>query len=98
MVRPEGLEPPAYWFEASRSIQLSYGRREKSDHSNARDQAERYGRISVCVGALFRAPGVPSTLGPVAQLAEQQTLNLRVDGSIPSRLTTLSSAPSSGVK
>ncbi len=26
MARPEGLEPPAYWFEASRSIQLSYGR------------------------------------------------------------------------
>ncbi len=26
LVRPEGLEPPAYWFEASRSIQLSYGR------------------------------------------------------------------------
>jgi hypothetical protein len=26
MVRPEGLEPPAYWFEASRSIRLSYGR------------------------------------------------------------------------
>jgi hypothetical protein len=25
-VRPEGLEPPAYWFEASRSIRLSYGR------------------------------------------------------------------------
>jgi hypothetical protein len=24
--RPEGLEPPAYWFEANRSIQLSYGR------------------------------------------------------------------------
>src|SRR5687768_7887199 len=29
--------------------------------------------------------------GPLAQLAEQQTLNLRVDGSIPSRLTTLRS-------
>ena len=28
MVRPEGLEPPAYWFEANRSIQLSYGRTE----------------------------------------------------------------------
>ena len=27
--------------------------------------------------------------GPLAQLAEQQTLNLRVEGSIPSRLTTL---------
>jgi hypothetical protein len=26
LARPEGLEPPAYWFEASRSIQLSYGR------------------------------------------------------------------------
>jgi hypothetical protein len=25
-VRPERLELPAYWFEASRSIQLSYGR------------------------------------------------------------------------
>jgi hypothetical protein len=27
--------------------------------------------------------------GPLAQLAEQQTLNLRVEGSIPSRLTTI---------
>jgi hypothetical protein len=26
VARPEGLEPPAYWFEASRSIRLSYGR------------------------------------------------------------------------
>ena len=26
MVRPEGFEPPANWFEASCSIQLSYGR------------------------------------------------------------------------
>ena len=25
-MRPAGLEPAAYWFEASRSIQLSYGR------------------------------------------------------------------------
>jgi hypothetical protein len=29
MVRPEGLEPPAYRFEACRSIQLSYGRTER---------------------------------------------------------------------
>ncbi len=26
LARPEGLEPPTYWFEASRSIHLSYGR------------------------------------------------------------------------
>ena len=26
MVRPEGFEPPTNWFEASYSIQLSYGR------------------------------------------------------------------------
>ena len=31
MVRPEGLEPPAYRFEACRSIQLSYGRTEVAD-------------------------------------------------------------------
>ena len=30
-----------------------------------------------------------SSPGPVAQLAEQQTLNLRVVGSIPTRLTSL---------
>ena len=26
LARPERLELPTYWFEASRSIQLSYGR------------------------------------------------------------------------
>ena len=36
LVRPEGLEPPAYWFEASRSIQLSYGRMASSYHPNER--------------------------------------------------------------
>ena len=33
-MRPEGLEPPAYWFEASRSIQLSY-RRTLTNHKTA---------------------------------------------------------------
>ncbi len=26
LARPGGIEPPTYWFEASHSIQLSYGR------------------------------------------------------------------------
>ena len=30
LARPEGLEPPAYRFEACRSIQLSYGRARRS--------------------------------------------------------------------
>ena len=34
LARPEGLEPPAYWFEASRSIRLSYGRVDSSYHHN----------------------------------------------------------------
>ena len=36
MARPEGLEPPAYWFEANRSIQLSYGRVESVLYSLTR--------------------------------------------------------------
>ena len=35
-----------------------------------------------------RAVAILSCLGPVAQLAEQQTLNLRVVGSIPTRLNS----------
>jgi hypothetical protein len=34
LARPEGLEPPAYWFEASRSIRLSYGRVASSYHAH----------------------------------------------------------------
>jgi hypothetical protein len=34
LVRPERLELPAYWFEASRSIQLSYGRTFRSAGTN----------------------------------------------------------------
>ena len=37
---------------------------------------------------VFATSWAVHTFGPVAQLAEQQTLNLRVVGSIPTRLTT----------
>ena len=60
--------------------------------------AQRYGRIGSCLGVIFRRLACQALLGPVAQLAEQQTLNLRVVGSIPTRLTTLSSALSDGAK
>ena len=46
------------------------------------------GRILCCLGGDERLHATPSTTcGPLAQLAEQQTLNLRVLGSIPRRLT-----------
>ena len=35
MARPEGVEPPAYRFEACRSIQLSYGRTRMQSVSSA---------------------------------------------------------------
>ncbi len=145
VVRPEGLEPPAYRFEACRSIQLSYGRAiQRSSVADPSPGAQgtiapiarrSYGRPRVinasrhrassprrCKHAALQSRGQrksgggcariavrgsrtpsdsappPRLRGPVAQLAEQQTLNLRVDGSIPSRLTTLSSAPSFGAK
>jgi hypothetical protein len=28
VIRPEGIEPPTSWFEARRSVRLSYGRTE----------------------------------------------------------------------
>ena len=112
MVRPEGFEPPAYRFEACRSIQLSYGRalevgtfyrapgfrRAVSIRDGWGEQAHPYARITFCLGAISARRSPHSPFGPVAQLAEQQTLNLRVVGSIPTRLTTLSSALSNGAK
>ena len=103
MVRPEELEPPAYRFEACRSIQLSYGRAEVGDilsrsrvpargvdRARTGEPADRYARIR-CLPrrGLPRRSTATSPFGPVAQLAEQQTLNLRVVGSIPTRLTSL---------
>jgi hypothetical protein len=44
LVRPEGLEPPAYRFEACRSIQLSYGRL-MDCRLQTRDISTTYGRI-----------------------------------------------------
>ncbi len=63
MVRPEGVEPPTYWFVASCSIQLSYGRTlqgcnsaripEMREEGNLRDRrSEPPGVLQLC-----RTPG-----------------------------------------
>jgi hypothetical protein len=47
MARPEGIEPPAYRFEACRSIQLSYGRVGQLPASRSRRQPKWYHRLRV---------------------------------------------------
>jgi hypothetical protein len=35
LVRPEGIEPPTSWFEARRSVRLSYGRTDEGFPNNS---------------------------------------------------------------
>jgi hypothetical protein len=51
VARPEGLEPPAYWFEANRSIQLSYGRGSGNRDLmvSPRKAALKYACTKICV-------------------------------------------------
>ena len=60
LVRPEGLEPPAYRFEACRSIQLSYGRTSAGDSVEcSRPTPSRQSRPTACHIAQVRARDVP---------------------------------------
>ena len=47
MVRPEGIEPPAYRFEACRSIHLSYGRIGRERLTSVVYGGGRHNRIGV---------------------------------------------------
>ncbi len=62
MVRPEGLEPPAFRFEACRSIQLSYGR---VPASFILAQTARLSRLS---GEAGRQRCRPPVIAPYSQL------------------------------
>jgi hypothetical protein len=81
-------------------------RRTRLRHSRAADTTSRppacvkvrRARIGFSLGPPEARRGIGDPSGPVAQLAEQQTLNLRVVGSIPTRLTICSSALSDGAE
>jgi hypothetical protein len=65
MVRPEGFEPPAYWFEASRSIQVSYGRRTMIAANPVRTESHNAGTDQlVCRGTRF----VPTIVCPLSSV------------------------------
>ncbi len=59
-MRPEGIEPPAYRFEACRSIHLSYGRVHRSRLTSVVHGERGHNRIGVLesgvrLGAVFCA-------------------------------------------
>ena len=60
MVRPERVELPTYWFVASRSIQLSYGRTRLAAAATIDRISglfEERNRSRACSKALFRLRG-----------------------------------------
>ena len=65
---------------SSVAVRVAYVRWLVLEFRLAREAAEAAVRVPI--------PSASRFCGPLAQLAEQQTLNLRVEGSIPSRLTT----------
>ena len=63
-MRPEGIEPPAYRFEACRSIRLSYGRVERFYYV-----WNRVGRRHSSAGLITTSHQVPPAPFPSARRA-----------------------------
>ena len=70
VVRPEGLEPPAYRFEACRSIQLSYG---------------RIVRINERLAEWYLAPGCTDAIRRAGQIVALQRVACRTRSNVTCR-------------
>ena len=82
MVRPEGVEPPTYWFVASCSIQLSYGRTLLG--SNCLSIPEGPVEINLTTGARWvcGAPGRIRTSDPLVRSQMLYPTELRARGGL----------------
>ncbi len=68
MVRPEGVEPPTYWFVASCSIQLSYGRTLQGCNLFRIAEIAGWGKRGGCWRVWFAgAPGRTRTSDPLVR-------------------------------
>jgi hypothetical protein len=71
MVRPEGVEPPTYWFVASCSIQLSYGRtlrwKQPSKNTGIRHLEQTSAESKVTDTEWSGAPGRTRTSDPLVR-------------------------------